>query len=122
MASLISDGKTVSRIIENLPNAEAVKVIKSWKPVIREIYEEYKDALEEAGLLREFIGVLDYVDSTLVVAKRYRPPPVIARTLAYDGLRILDDFAREYRGYVRKVMDHVCMELRSLLYEAFEGE
>ena len=34
--------------------------------------------------------------------------------------QLLDDFAREYRGYVGKVMDHVCMELRSLLYEAFE--
>jgi hypothetical protein len=40
--------------------------------------------------------------------------------LAYDGPRMLDDFAREYRGYVGKVMDHVCMELRSLLYETFE--
>jgi hypothetical protein len=33
----------------------------------------YVDALEEAGLLQEFIGVLDYVDSTLAVAERYRP-------------------------------------------------
>jgi hypothetical protein len=31
--------------------------------------------------------------------------------------KMLDDFAREYRGYVGKVMDHVCEELRSLLYE-----
>jgi hypothetical protein len=27
---------------------------------------------------------------------------------------------REYRGYVGKVMDHVCEELRSLLYEVLE--
>jgi hypothetical protein len=33
---------------------------------------------------------------------------------------MLDDFAREYRGHVGKVMDYVCMELRSLLYEVFE--
>jgi hypothetical protein len=33
---------------------------------------------------------------------------------------MLDDFAREYRGYIGKVMDHVYMELRSLLYETFE--
>jgi hypothetical protein len=82
----------------------------------------YVDAFEEAGLLREFIGVLDYVDSTLAAVERHRPPSVIARTLVYDGLSMLDDFAREYRGYVGKVMDHVCMELRSLLYEALGGE
>jgi hypothetical protein len=82
----------------------------------------YVDAFEGAGLLREFIGVLDYVDSTLAVVERYGPPPVIVRTLVYDGLRMLDDFAREYRGYVGKVMDHVCMELRSLLYEILGGE
>jgi hypothetical protein len=56
----------------------------------------------------------------LAIAERYRPPSVIARTLIYDGLRMLDDFAREYRGYVGKVMDYVCEELRSLLYEVFE--
>jgi hypothetical protein len=67
----------------------------------------YVDAFEEAGLLREFIGVLDYVDSTLAVAERYRPPPVIVRTLVYEGLSMLDDFAREYRGHFGKVMDHV---------------
>jgi hypothetical protein len=80
----------------------------------------YVNTFEEAGLLQEFIRVLDYVDSTLAVVERHGPPPVIARTLAYDGLRMLDDFARGYRGHVGKVMDHVCMELRSLLYEAFE--
>ena len=63
-------------------------------------------AFEEAGLLKEFIGVLDYVDSMLTVVERYRPP-VIVRTLVYDGLGMLDDFAKEYRGHVGKVMDHV---------------
>jgi hypothetical protein len=77
----------------------------------------YVDAFEEAGLLKEFIGVLDRINSTLAAAERYRPPSVIVRTLIYDGLKMLDDFAKEYRGYVGKVMDHVCMELRSLLYE-----
>jgi len=43
----------------------------------------YVDAFEEAGLLREFIGVLDYVDSTLAAVERYRPPSVIARTLVH---------------------------------------
>jgi len=80
------------------------------------------DALEEAGPLREFIGVLDYVDSAPAIVERYRPPPVIARTLVYDGLKMLDDFAREYRGYVGKAMDYVCEELRSLLYEILGGE
>ena len=82
----------------------------------------YVDAFDEAGILREFIGVLDRINSALAVAERYRPPSVIVRTLIYDGLRMLDDFAREYRGYVGKVMDHVCMELRSLLYEVLGGE
>jgi hypothetical protein len=80
----------------------------------------YVNAFEEASLLREFIGVLDRINSTLAVAEGYGPPAVIVRTLIYDGLRMLDDLAREYRGYVGKVMDHVCMELRDLLYETFE--
>jgi len=82
----------------------------------------YVDVFEEAGLLKEFIGVLDYVDSTLAIIERCRPLPVIVRTLVNDGLRMLDDFAREYRGHVGKVMDHVCMELRSLIYEVLGGE
>ena len=82
----------------------------------------YVDVFDEAGILREFIGVLDCVDSTLAIVERYKPPSVIARMLVYDGLRILDDFAREYRGYVGKAMDYVCMELRSLLYEVLGGE
>jgi hypothetical protein len=76
----------------------------------------YVNDFEEAGI----IGVLNYVDSTLAAVERYGPPPVIARTLVSDGLRMLDGFAREYRGYVGKVVDHVCEELRSLLYETFE--
>ena len=80
----------------------------------------YVDAFEETGLLRKFIMVLDGINSTLAVVKRYGPPPIIVRTLVYDGFRMLDDFAKEYRGYIGKVMDHVCEELRSLLYE--EGE
>jgi hypothetical protein len=81
----------------------------------------YVNTFEEAGLLQEFINVLDYVDSTLAAVERYGPPPVIVRTLVYDGLRMPDGFAKEYRGYVGKVMDHVCMELRSLLYEVIGG-
>jgi hypothetical protein len=82
----------------------------------------YVDTFEEAGLLREFVGVLDSINSALAVVERYGPPPVIARTLIYDGLRMLDDFAKEYRGYVGKAMDYVCMELRSLIYEVLGGE
>ena len=67
------------------------------------------------------MGVLDYMGLTLVVVERYGPPSAIARTLVYDGLRMLDDFAKEYRGYVGKVMDYVCRELRSLLYGVLEG-
>ena len=82
----------------------------------------YVNAFEEASLLREFIGVLDRINSALAAVERCRPPSAIARTLVYDDLRMLDDFAREYRGHVGKVMDHVCMELRSLLYEVLGGE
>jgi len=80
----------------------------------------YVDAFEEAGLLQEFTNVLDYVDSALAAVERYRPPSAIARMLAYDGPRMLDDFAREYRGHVGRAMDYVCRELRSLLYEVLE--
>jgi hypothetical protein len=82
----------------------------------------YVNAFEEASLLREFIGVLDRINSALAAVERCRPPSAIARTLVYDDLRMLDDFAREYRGHVGKVMDHVCMELRSLLYEVLGSE
>jgi len=93
--------------------------IRSWRREVKEIYE-YRGAFEEAGLLREFVAVLDRINSTLAAVERYRPPSIIARTLIYDDLKMLDDFAKEYRGYVGKVMDHVCMELRSLLYEVLE--
>jgi hypothetical protein len=59
---------------------------------------------------------------TLVIIERCRPPSVIARTLVDDGLRMLDDFAGEYRGYVGKAMDYVCEELHGLLYEVLRGE
>jgi hypothetical protein len=48
------------------------------------------------------------VNSTLVIAEGCRPPSAIVRTLVHDSLGRLDDFAREYRGYVGKVMDYVC--------------
>jgi len=67
------------------------------------------NAFEEAGLLKEFTRVLNSINLTLAVVERYGPPSVIARTLVSDGLRMLDDFAREYRGHVGKVMNHVCM-------------
>ena len=101
-------------------DAETVKVVRTWRKEVKEVYEEYRGAFEENGLLREFVAVLDRINSTLAAVEGYRPPPVITRTLVYDDLRMLDDFAREYRGHIGKVMDYVCMELRDLLYEAFE--
>jgi hypothetical protein len=79
-------------------------------------------AFEEVDLLKEFSMALYSISSALAIVGRHGPPSAIARTLAYDGLRIPDDFAREYRGHVGKVMDHVCMELRSILYEVLGGE
>jgi hypothetical protein len=76
--------------------------------------EGFRDAFEEAG-------ILDNVDSTLVIAERYRClPSVLVRTFVHDSISRFDDFAREYRGYVGKVMGYVCEELRGLLYEALE--
>jgi hypothetical protein len=55
------------------------------------------NAFEEAGLLREFIGVLDRINSALAAVERCRPPSAIARTLLQgiprtcwqgDGLRL----------------------------------
>ena len=89
---------------------------------IKEIYRKYKDVFEEAGILQDFVAVLDRISSTLAAVEKYRPPSIIAKTLIYDDLRMLDDFAREYRGYVGKAMDYVLMELRSLLYEVLGGE
>jgi hypothetical protein len=97
-------------------------IVKSWRREIRELYGRFKNAFEENGLLREFVAVLDRINSTLAAVERYRPPPIIARTLIHDDLKMLDDFAREYRGYVGKVMDHVCMELHGLLHEVLGGE
>jgi hypothetical protein len=91
-------------------------------PGIRWSNNGIRDDFEEAGLLREFIRVLDSINSTLAAAENYRPPSIIVKALVNNGLRMLDDFAREYREYVGKVMDHVCMELRGLLYEILGGK
>jgi len=81
----------------------------------------WANAFEETGISRGFTNILlDNINSTLVTAGRYGPPSIIVRTLVHDGLSMLDGFAREYRGYVGKVMDYVCRELRSLLYEVLE--
>jgi hypothetical protein len=83
----------------------------------------YVDAFEKAGILREFIGVLDYVDSALAIVERYRPPPVIVRTLIHDGFRMLDDFARAYRGLFKctttnKVFNADLIAARNILITA----
>jgi hypothetical protein len=90
------------------------------RPRIQGSRERFRDAFEGAGILKKFIGILDNVDSTLAIAEKYRPPSVIVRTFVYDSFSGLDDFVREYRGYVGKVMDYVREELRGLLYEALE--
>jgi hypothetical protein len=72
------------------------------RPRIQGSRERFRDAFEGAGILKKFIGILDNVDSTLVIAERCRPPSIIVRTLVHDSLSRLDDFVREYRGYVGK--------------------
>jgi hypothetical protein len=67
-------------------DAEAVKVVRTWRKEVKEIYEEYRSMFEETGLLKEFVGVLDRINSTLAVAERYQPPPVIVRTLIYEAM------------------------------------
>jgi hypothetical protein len=84
------------------------------RPMIRGSRERLRDAFEEAG-------ILDNVDSTLVIAERYRDlPPVLIRTFVYDSFSRLDDFAKEYRAYVGKMMDYLREELQGLLYEVLE--
>jgi hypothetical protein len=73
-----------------------------------------------AGILKEFTEIVGDINSTLVIADGYGLPSVLIRTFVYDSINRLDDFAREYRGYVGKVMDYVCEELRSPFYEALE--
>jgi hypothetical protein len=91
------------------------------RPGIRGSRGGFRDTFEEAGILKELIGILDNIDSALVIAERYRgPPPVLIRTFVYDSVSKLDDFAREYRAYVGKVMDYLREELRCLLYEVLE--
>jgi hypothetical protein len=84
------------------------------RPGIRGSDEGFRDAFEEAG-------ILDNVDSTLVIAERYRSlPPILIRTFVHDSIIRLDDFAREYRRYVGKMMDYVCEELQGLLRSLLE--
>ena len=83
---------------------------------------EFRDTFEKAGILRELARVLDSINSTLAVAERYGPPSAIVKALVHEGFSMLDDFTREYRGYVSKVMDYVCEELRGLLYEVLGDE
>jgi hypothetical protein len=71
------------------------------------------DAFEGAGIPWRFTGTLDNVNSTPVIAERYRLPSALIRTFVYDSISRLDDFARELRGYVGEVMNYVCEELRS---------
>jgi hypothetical protein len=92
------------------------------RPGIRWSNEGFRDAFEGTGISRVFTGTLDNINSTLAIAERYRPPSIIVRTLIHEGLSMLDDFLREYRGHVGKVMDYVCGELRGLLYEVLGGE
>jgi hypothetical protein len=63
------------------------------------------DAFEEAGTLWRFTGILDNINSTLLIAEKYRDlPPALLRTFVYNSINRLDDFAKEYRGCIGKVM------------------
>jgi hypothetical protein len=92
------------------------------RPGIRWSNEGFRDAFEEVGISRGFTGILDNANSTPVIAERYRLPSVIIRTFVYDSFSRLDDFVREYRGCVGKVVDYVCEEPRGLLYYEALGE
>jgi hypothetical protein len=84
------------------------------QPRIRGSYERFRDAFEETG-------ILDNANSALVIAERYRDlSSVLIRTFVYDSISRLDDFVREYRGYIGKVMDYVCEKLRGLLRRLLE--
>jgi len=80
---------------------------------IRRPYEGFGDALEEAGILQKFVNIVDNVNSTLIVAERYRQTlsSVLTRTFLHDSISRLDDFVREYCGLVGEAMDYVYEEL-----------
>jgi hypothetical protein len=60
---------------------------------IREPCDRFRDAFREIRILRGFIGIVDNVNSTLIIAERYGRglPPVSVRTFIYDGISRLDD-------------------------------
>jgi hypothetical protein len=97
------------------------KKMKLWRKDLIDLYERFRDAFDEAGILKEFISIVDNVDSTLIIVERYKSlPPVLMRTFIYDSISRLDDFVRGYRGYAGKAMDYVGEELRSHLNRVLE--
>jgi hypothetical protein len=54
------------------------------RPRIWWSHERFMDSFEEVSILREFIGILDNVDSALVTAERYRLSSALIRTFVYD--------------------------------------
>jgi hypothetical protein len=98
------------------------KKMKLWRKDLIDLYEGFRDAFEEAGILKEFTEIVDNVNSTLIIAGRYGKslPSVLIRTFVYDSINRLDDFVREYREYVGKAMDYVGEKLQSLLNGVLE--
>jgi hypothetical protein len=91
------------------------------QPKIWWSHEGFRDAFEEAGILRGFTGILENVDPALAVAKRYRDlPQILIKTFVYNSISRLDDFAKESHGYVGKVMNYFCEELQVLLNGVLE--
>jgi hypothetical protein len=41
------------------------------RPGIRGSHERFRNAFEEAGILKEFTEIVDNVNSTLIIAERY---------------------------------------------------
>jgi len=89
---------------------------------IRRPYEGFGDALEEAGILQKFVNIVDNVNSTLIVAERYRQTlsSVLTRTFIHDSISRLDNFVREYCALVGEAMDYVYEELHGMLIEVAE--
>jgi hypothetical protein len=86
------------------------------RPGIRGSHERFRNAFEEAGILKEFTEIVDNVNSTLIIAERYGGlSPILVRAFTHDSIDGLDDSAKEYYRYVGKAMDYVCEELQGLL-------
>jgi hypothetical protein len=87
--------------------------VSIWSSKIQRLYERLENAFKGADTLQESMGIMDNINGILIAVEKYRRglPPVLIRTFTYDSFNRLEEFAREYRGYIIKVIDYAYGEL-----------